>query len=109
MQTMLASTLDSTVRLLDCTDGTLLQSFRGFSNTGYRIPSVWGHGEETVLAGDEDGRVVEWAVASGKMLPSLALADASGKTLLSLAHHPTAKALVAGGADGKIAVFSASS
>ena len=108
MQTMLASTLDSTVRLLDCTDGTLLQSFRGFSNTGYRIPSVWGHGEETVLAGDEDGRVVEWAVATGKLLPSPALAEASGKTLLSLAHHPTAKALVAGGADGKIAVYSGS-
>ena len=57
---LLVSTLDSTHRLLDLQHGTVVQSFTGHKNTNYRSQSCFGAREETVICGDEDGKVFGW-------------------------------------------------
>lgn len=57
---VLVSTLDSTHRLLDLKHGTAVQSFTGHKNTSYRSQSCFGAREETVICGDEDGKVFGW-------------------------------------------------
>jgi mitogen-activated protein kinase organizer 1 len=61
-QSMLVSTLDSRIRLLDATNGTLLNEYKGHLNKSYRIKSCMSLGEATVLAGDENGRIWEWRI-----------------------------------------------
>lgn len=85
-QTLLVSTLDSTIRLLDGADGSLLQSYTGHINTEYRIPSVFGEEDASVLTGDERGRVWEWSLdgkgesfAQPQAKSVLAVASANGQ------------------------------
>lgn len=59
-KTMLVTTLDSTVRLMDKDDGSLLNTYKGHLNKDYRIKSCFTFGEASVLAGDETGRLFEW-------------------------------------------------
>lgn len=66
-QTFLVSTLDSTVRLMDRERGELLQTFKGHRNDDYKSRACVGHGEATVLAGDEDGFVHIWDLESVRL------------------------------------------
>lgn len=59
-QTVLVTTLDSHLRLMDMSSGKLLNDFTGHMNTSYRCRGCFGHGEATVILGDEDGKVWEW-------------------------------------------------
>lgn len=59
-QTVLAASLDSTVRLMDLTTGKLLNAFSSHSNGSYRCRACFGHAEATVLCGDENGQVWAW-------------------------------------------------
>lgn len=68
-QTYLATTLDSRVRLMDATTGKLLNEFKCHSNESYRCRAVFGHGEASVVLGDEDGRVWAWDLLDVRTLP----------------------------------------
>ncbi|KAL1743485.1 WD40-repeat-containing domain protein [Schizophyllum fasciatum] len=59
-QTLLVTTLDSTIRLMDMSTGKMLNSFTGHSNNDYRCRACFGHNEATVVCGDEDGAVWAW-------------------------------------------------
>lgn len=61
---LLVSTLDSTHRLLDLSNGTVVQTFSGHKNTSYRSQSCIGAREETVVCGDEEGKVWRWDLES---------------------------------------------
>lgn len=63
---LLVSTLDSTLRLLDQTDGSELQRFRGHKNTAFRCHAALSVDEAQVLAGDETGSVHGWDLLSGR-------------------------------------------
>jgi len=67
---VLVSSLDSTVRLLDRSNGGLLQSYKhtGYINTTYRIRSTLTAKDSVVLSGSEDGYIYAWDVVSGEML-----------------------------------------
>lgn len=59
-QTLLVATLDAKVRLLDRTNGGVLNTFAGHVNGSYRTRACFGHAEASVVAGDEDGRIWAW-------------------------------------------------
>lgn len=59
-QTVLAASLDSTVRLMDLSTGKLLNAFSSHSNESYRCRACFGHAEATVVCGDENGQVWAW-------------------------------------------------
>lgn len=63
---MLVSTLDSTHRLLDLVDGSLLQTWTGHQQTSFRCHSTLTQDEALVLAGDEQGAVHAWDMLSGE-------------------------------------------
>jgi len=59
-QTVLVTTLDSHLRLMDLTSGKMLNEFTGHSNTSYRCRGCFGHAEASVVCGDETGVVWAW-------------------------------------------------
>lgn len=63
---LLISSLDSTHRLLDMVDGSLLQSFQGHKQSSFRCHSTMSLDESLVLAGDENGSVHAWDTVSGR-------------------------------------------
>lgn len=75
----IASTLDSTIRLLDKRDGKLLQAFKdpstpegeGYTNTTYRIRSTLAQNDSLVLSGSENGQVHIWDLLSGRVVHRL--------------------------------------
>jgi len=60
---ILLSSLDSTHRLLDLQNGSLLQQFKGHQNKSYKCKSTFTSDGSKILAGDENGRVSCWQVA----------------------------------------------
>ena len=59
-QTVLVTTLDSHLRLMDMSTGKLLNDFSGHANTAYRCRGCFEHGEASVICGDESGKVWAW-------------------------------------------------
>jgi mitogen-activated protein kinase organizer 1 len=58
--TYLVMTLDGHIRLMDAITGKLLNDFTGHVHTSYRCRTCFGHGEASVIAGDEDGAIWAW-------------------------------------------------
>jgi mitogen-activated protein kinase organizer 1 len=60
-QTLLITTLSSTIRLLDRKTGQALNTFKGHVHESYRCRATLdGKKEENVIIGDEEGRVWAW-------------------------------------------------
>jgi mitogen-activated protein kinase organizer 1 len=67
---LLISTLDSTLRLFDRQNGKLLQSYTSpqYKNTEYRIRSALGMSDSVVLSGSEEGTIIAWDLVDGKVI-----------------------------------------
>lgn len=104
-QTILVTTLNSEVHLMDRTDGSELQRYAGHKNTSYRIHNSFGYGEATVLGGDEEGKLWQWDLADGKHVKLEQKIHA--KSVLWLEQHPDSAVnqLVTAGADGDVQVW----
>jgi WD40 repeat protein len=63
---VLATCMDSKVRLFDKASGELLASYAGHKNSSYRVESCMTHGDAHVACGSEDGDVFFWDLVSGK-------------------------------------------
>lgn len=59
-QTFLVTSLDGHVRLMDMSNGKMLNDFTGHDNNSYRCRACFGHAEATVVCGDEKGKVWAW-------------------------------------------------
>ncbi|TKY86633.1 hypothetical protein EX895_004272 [Sporisorium graminicola] len=105
----LVATLDSTLRLLDSRDGTLLQSYRGHQHQQYRCRAVLTNEEDAVIAGDEAGDLVGWDVVSSERVSVGSKERAHGKAVLWVECNPQdAREMVSAGADGVVKVWSTS-
>jgi WD40 repeat protein len=58
--TYLVMTLDGHIRLMDAIAGKLLNDFSGHVHSSYRCRACFGHGEASVIAGDENGAIWAW-------------------------------------------------
>ncbi|KAI9863580.1 MAG: hypothetical protein M1813_003603 [Trichoglossum hirsutum] len=103
--TVLLSTLDSTIRLLDKGTGSLLQSYKGHRNTDYRVRSCLGIGEAYVVSGSEDGLIYAWDLLDGKVVATLEGGVGAGKVVSAVAFHKTQKSFLSAGVDGTVAVW----
>ena len=107
---VLVATLDSTVRLLDTRDGTLLQSYSGHKHESYRCKAVFAAEEDGVVAGDEQGNLVGWDTVSAERVA--VGGSAAAKPILWVESNPDASSgqeIVAASADGVVNVWSMSS
>lgn len=67
-QTILVTTLDSHIRLMDATNGKMLNDFTGHNNSAYRCRACFDHAEATVACGDENGMVWAWDLLDVRLL-----------------------------------------
>lgn len=104
-QTLLVGSLDSTVRLIDKSNGGLLSDYKGHHNQTYRISSLFGHSQRTILSGSEDGRILAWDLANGNVLQDIKAH--SDRVVSSLTFHPKLPQMVSCGVDGNIIIWTA--
>ncbi|KAG9861689.1 WD40 repeat-like protein, partial [Aureobasidium melanogenum] len=119
----LASTLDSTLRLMDKRDGKLLQAFRhlDFKNENYRLRSTLAAGDSLAISGSEDGHIYVWNLLTGNLSHKLkhsapALTDGS-KAFVSMSSkrdvvnsvvwNQLRKEWASAGGDGSVVVWGA--
>jgi len=71
-QTLLVTSLDGHIRLMDMSTGKMLNDFTGHTNNSYRCRACFGRAEDSVVCGDEKGMVWAWdLLAVGLHLPLL--------------------------------------
>lgn len=105
-QTLLITTLDSTIRLMDMSTGKMLNSFTGHSNDDYRCRACFGHNEATVICGDENGAVWAWDLLEDKPLPPNPPPKVHAKMITWTEHHPTESSeLLTASADGTACIW----
>eukprot|EP00741_Cyanophora_paradoxa_P008881 tig00001408_g8598.t1 len=94
-----ASCLDGTVRLFDKDSGELLNEYRGHKSGEYKVEACLSYGDEHVVSGSEDSRILFWDLVQSKVEQTLV-----GHTgvVSSLAYHPTATCLVSAATDGTV-------
>ena len=97
---VLVSTLDSTIRLMDKGNGQLLQSYRGHTNTEYRIRSTLGMADSMVISGSEDGKLYAWDLLEGKVIETMEAHE--GKVASAVACNGVKKEWVSAGVDGEL-------
>ncbi|KAL9073667.1 MAG: hypothetical protein Q9157_004641, partial [Trypethelium eluteriae] len=109
---LLVSSLDSTLRLFDKADGKLLQSYADseFTNENYRIGSTLALKDHFVLSGSENGRILVWDHLTGKVVHKLrhgiAESGSSKKDVVSaVAFNEARKEWCSAGGDGNVVVW----
>ncbi len=72
---MLASCLDSKLRLLETDTGELLNAYSGHQATSMRAEGRLSHDDACVLSTSEDGRVVAWDIVQAVMVRQFKVSD----------------------------------
>lgn len=96
--TVLVSCLDSVVRLMDKSTGSLLQSYRGHANAQFRIKSFFLDNEEKVVSPSEDGKIYIWDFLEGGVVEKFGTQG----TAYAISVHPDEKQLAASTLQGTI-------
>jgi len=105
-QTILVATLDSHIRLMDLSNGKMLNDFTAHSNNAYRCRATFGHGEATVVCGDEEGQVWAWDLLDAKPLNPNPPPKVHEKMITWVECHPTeANQMVTASGDGTVKVW----
>lgn len=100
---VLASTLNSTIRLLDKETGELLSEYTGHKNDDYKLDSALSHNDAYVVSGSEDGDVCIWDLVSGN---TVFRRKAHPSVVASIAYHPKKPLMISASVDGAVKVWS---
>jgi mitogen-activated protein kinase organizer 1 len=67
---VLVSSLDSTIRLMDRTNGECLKAYKddAFVNSDLRVRSTLGLNDSVIVSGSEDGTIFAWDVMGGECM-----------------------------------------
>jgi len=118
---MLVSSLDSTIRLMDRSNGELLKAYKdeAFVNKDLRVRSTLGLNDSVVLSGSDDGMVFAWDIMGEECMHRFKHSEmrevhgkkaivqpASKKEVVSaVAFCKTRREWVSGGGDGNVIVW----
>lgn len=117
---LLVSSLDSTVRLMDRTNGQLLKTYSddAFVNKDLRVRSTLGLNDSVVISGSDNGMIFAWDVLGGEALHRFkhsemrevkgkGLAQATGKrdVVSAVTFCKTRREWVSAGGDGSVIVW----
>lgn len=101
---ILVGSLDSTMRLMDKSNGQLLNEFKkGHKHTEYKIESVLTNTDAYAITGSEDGKIYIYDVLEGNVVSTL---DAHKGAATTLNYHPQEAKMLSAGSDGLIHVWS---
>ncbi|KAF9526595.1 nuclear mRNA splicing protein [Crepidotus variabilis] len=105
-QTLLVASLDNHIRLIDASNGKMLNDFTGHSNDSYRCRACFGHGEATVICGDEKGQMWAWDLLDASILQPNPPPKIHNKLITWTEHHPTESGeVITASADGTVKVW----
>eukprot|EP00697_Spironema_sp_BW2_P016637 gnl/Spiro4/8002_TR4205_c0_g1_i1.p1 gnl/Spiro4/8002_TR4205_c0_g1~~gnl/Spiro4/8002_TR4205_c0_g1_i1.p1 ORF type:complete len:297 (-),score=50.19 gnl/Spiro4/8002_TR4205_c0_g1_i1:83-973(-) len=99
---VLLSCLDSTLRLMDKTNGELLNEYRGHSNTNYKVESCLTFTDSHVVGGSEDGVVFFWDLVEARVVHTL---KAHSTVTCGVVYHPSQHCLLTSCVDGSVNVW----
>lgn len=99
---ILATCLDSTLRLLDKSSGELLNQYKGHKNVTYKIASCLTPDDAYIVCGSEDNNVYIWDLVDSKIVRTL-----KGHTniVCGLSVHPDEPCVISSGVDGTVRVW----
>jgi len=105
-QTLLVTTLDSHIRLMDAATGNMLNQYTGHANESYRCRACFGHGEASVICGDEKGQVWAWDLLEATVLQPKPPPKVHNKVVTWTEHHPLESGeMITASADGTVKVW----
>lgn len=84
---------------MDKSNGQMLQSYKGHTNTDYRIRSCLGLADSIVISGSEEGKIYVWDFLEGKLVETLTAHD--GKVASAVSCCSPRKEWASAGTDGK--------
>ncbi len=99
---MLCSCLDETIKLLDKSNGELLNEYKGHKNASYKVEATLSYDDGFVVSGSEDNNVYIWDLVETKMLAKL---KAHAGVVCGLAYHPKDHLFVSSSFDGTLRVW----
>lgn len=82
---ILASCLDSTIRLIDKDDGSIYTEYTGHKNNEFKIESVFSNDDAYVVSGSEDGYIYFWGLEEGNVVLKY---KAHEKLICGVTYHP---------------------
>eukprot|EP00808_Paulinella_micropora_P029214 g48462.t1 len=95
----LASSTDSTLRLMDAETGELLNSYKGHLNKTYKVEAVLTKNDSHVVSGSENGDIYFWSLVDARIVKTV---QAHNKVVTGLARHPKEPCLLSCSNDGNI-------
>lgn len=102
-QCYLASLMNSTVQLVDCPSGKILNTFKGHEQVKYRIESCFLVDESMVVSGSENSMIYLWDLVDGQVKKTL---TGHEKAVVSIAAHPKNNSiLLSASSDGTIKLW----
>jgi len=99
---ILASTLNSTIRLLDKQSGEMLAEYKGHKNEDYKVDSRLSHNDAYVVSGSESGEVFFWDLVQGNVKFNK---KAHPTVVTSIDYHPSKPVLLTASVDGVVKVW----
>ena len=94
---VLASCLDAKLRLLDKSNGEMLNEYAGHVNKAYKLGCCLSHDDSLVLSGSEDGSLHMWDLVDAKQLLKLGAHKAA---VGSVCAHPSRHDVLTASHDG---------
>ena len=96
-QCILASSLDSSIRLIDKDTGGVLNTYKGHINKEYKIDSTLMSRDSHVISGSEDGCLYFWDLIKAEITTKVT--SAHGGVIYTLSRHPTKNYLLTAAMD----------
>lgn len=99
---ILASCLDSTLRLMDRSTGELLQEYKGHTCKSSKTDCCLTNTDAHVIGGSEDGFVYSWDLVDASVTSSF---KAHSSVVTSVSYHPKDSCMITSSVDGTIRVW----
>ncbi|KAK8985122.1 hypothetical protein V6N11_076812 [Hibiscus sabdariffa] len=99
---ILASCLDSSIRLLDRSTGELLQEYKGHACKSYKMDCCLTNSDAHVIGGSEDGSIFFWDLVDASVVSKF---RAHSSVVTSVSYHPKDNCMITSSVDGSVRVW----
>jgi mitogen-activated protein kinase organizer 1 len=96
--------MDNALRLIDCSNGELLNTFKGHLGSSAKINSCFGFKDEFVISASENKSIYMWNLLEGKT-PLKIIQDAHNAVISCVKYNSQVNTMISCSADGKIKVW----
>jgi mitogen-activated protein kinase organizer 1 len=101
---ILASCMDNSLRLIDCSNGELLNTFKGHAGSSAKINSCFGLKDEFVISASENRNIYVWNLLEGN-IPLKVFEHAHNGVISCVKYNNQTKTMISCSADGKVKVW----